>query len=231
MGRKIFVSYKYSEDNVRQFDDVMYYQKKPDTVRSYVNILEEYFKKRSDHVYKGETDDNDLSHLSEASIQNNLFDRIYDSTMTIVMISCGMKGWKKQKDQWIPREISYSLREQSRTTNNGCKLKSGRNALLAVVIPDRNGSYDYLFKYCLLCPRRCLTLNTGSLFQILVENTNNLKTNYIKKCRFANNIYRAESSYVTYVGWDNFISDYEKYISIAYNIQEHEDDYNIHVQL
>lgn len=134
MGQKIFVSYKYADDNVQQFS---YYG--TTTVRDYVTKFEEGIDKWSTSIYKGESDDEDLSYLSENSIWSKLKDRIYDSTVTVVFISPGMKeSWKPDKDQWIPWEIAFSLREQTRNDRT-----SHSNSLVCVVLPDRFGSYRY----------------------------------------------------------------------------------------
>ena len=42
--------------------------------------------------------------------------------------------WKKDRDQWIPWEVSYSLKETSRKNKNGDSVTSHSNAMLAVVI-------------------------------------------------------------------------------------------------
>ena len=91
MGRKIFVSYKYADSNVRQFTNLNSLYRQADTARSYVDLLEDYFKRNSDHIYKGESDGEDLSQLSDSSIRDKLYDRIYDSTVTILMLSPNMK--------------------------------------------------------------------------------------------------------------------------------------------
>ena len=112
MGRKIFVSYKYADSNVKQFTDLNSWYRQEDTARSYVDLIEEYLKNNSHHIYKGESDGEDLSQLSDSTIRDKLYDRIYDSTVTIVMLSPNMQdAYRKQKYQWIPQEISYSLRE------------------------------------------------------------------------------------------------------------------------
>ena len=61
MGHKIFISYKYADPNVRKITN--HWER--DTVRDYVDALEKYIKDKSDHVYKGESDGEDLSALTE----------------------------------------------------------------------------------------------------------------------------------------------------------------------
>lgn len=133
MGHKIFVSYKYHDSNVKNLPD-----NKQTQVHDYVDYIENEILS-DDHIYKGEKSDEDISHLSEEMIWKHLKDKIYDSTITIVLISPGMKEpGKWQRSQWIPWEIYYSLRE---TTRNG--RKSPNNAILAVILPDSDGSYEY----------------------------------------------------------------------------------------
>ena len=135
MGKKIFVSYKFADSDVRKITSDYFHT---DTVRDYVNKLEEKIGKSD--IYKGESDDNDLSQLTDDSIWNQLKQKIFDSSITIVLISPNMKTlWKTEKDQWIPQEISYSLKE---ITHNGTK-KSKSNALIYVILPDKYNSYDY----------------------------------------------------------------------------------------
>ena len=106
MGHKIFVSYKFADDQVKDLAG-----QQNSTVRDYVDELENYFDSSS-HIYKGESSGEDLSDLAEETIWSKLRDRIFDSTMTIVFISPGMKvSGAKEKDQWIPWEVSFSLRQ------------------------------------------------------------------------------------------------------------------------
>lgn len=172
MGYKIFVSYKYADDNVKNISGS--YSK--DTVRTYVNYLSEYIKDKSDHIYKGEGDNEDLSVLGEETIWAKLKNKIYDSTLTIIMISKGMREpGKKEKDQWIPWEISYSLKEISRKNINNIPVTSRSNALLAVILPDKDGLYDYFVSDKNCCSSGCRMYQTNVLFPIIKENN---KTRY-----------------------------------------------------
>lgn len=137
MGRKVFVSYKYKDYNVKTMANVT----QPTWPCDYVNYIRDNVLS-GDDIYKGEDSDEDISAWSETAIWNHLKDKIYDSSITIVLISPNMKvPGKWQRSQWIPWEISYSLRETTRNDRT-----SHNNAILAVILPDRNGSFDYYEK-------------------------------------------------------------------------------------
>lgn len=221
VGRKIFISYKYADDEVFSEDE----NKK--TVRDYVDEIEEKIDK-SDHIYKGESDGEDLSNLSEERIWELLKNRIYDSSITIVMISKNMKESNKpEKDQWIPREISYSLKEVNRINSKGDPIKSKTNAILAVVIPDKENSYDYYIEDNDCCLSKCRTLKTYTLFKILSKNMFNIKKPDKYKCDADSTIYRGYSSYIYSVKWEDFIKNMNKYLEIAEKNQANINDYDV----
>ena len=149
MGRKIFISYKYKDNDVKELKNVT----GPTWPCDYVSYIENAILS-ADDIYKGEGSDDDLSDWDEDKIWNHLKDKIYDSSITIVLISPNMKEpGKWQRSQWIPWEISYSLRKTTRKDRT-----SQRNAILAVVLPDKKGSFDYY---------------KGNLFPILKSNIDN----------------------------------------------------------
>lgn len=223
MGKKIFVSYKYADDQVEHLGN----DDSTTTVRDYVTALEDSIDS-SDHIYKGEHDDEDLSQLEDDTIWEKLKDKIYDSTVTVVFISPGMRDTsKKDRDQWIPWEISYSLKETSRKNKNGDPITSKSNAMLAVVLPDTEGKYSYYLNENNCCTVRCITHYTGKLFSILKNN----KFNYTKKKKYAcdkdKEIWQGTCSYIEAVKWCDFKKNINFYIDKAIDRQANIDDYDI----
>lgn len=133
-GHKIFVSYKYHDSNVKEIPTAT----QPTWPCDYVDRIQKNILSKDD-IYKGEESGEDISDWSDNRIWEHLKNKIYDSSVTIVLISPNMREpFKSQKAQWIPWEIAYSLRETTRNDRT-----SHNNAILAVILPDRNGSYAY----------------------------------------------------------------------------------------
>ena len=223
MGHKIFVSYKYHDSNVKKITNNYFSN---DTVRDYVDLLQNYFDS-GDDIYKGESDGEDLSNLSDETIWNRLKDRIYDSTLTIVMISPNMKTGQNERDQWIPWEISYSLKEVSRKNKAGNDVISKSNAILALIVPDRNGSYSYYTENRNCCNSGCRTLKTDRLFTILKKNMFNKKKLEKWQCNANDIIYSGDCSYIISVKWDDFTHNPQQFIEKAFLLQNSIEQYEI----
>ncbi|WP_118775580.1 TIR domain-containing protein [Haemophilus haemolyticus] len=205
MGRKIFISYKYSDSAVKQFrpHDIFH----TTTARDYVDILQAKLNRDGIHINKGEKDDESLADFKDDTIQGKLADKIFDSSVTVVLLSPNMKEeWVSENDQWIPWEIAYSLRNKTRAFN-----KSKRNAILLVALPDINGCYEY-------------TNQTGFLFNIIQKNLNNLQYPY-PATKLRNGI--CSQSYMLRCNWDQFISNVNGWIDAAVEIKENADKYRI----
>lgn len=115
MGRKIFISYKYHDSLVQDLAGV----DKDTTARDYVDTLQALLD-AEDNVNKGEKDCESLKGFTEEQIEDRLRDKIFDSSVTIVVLSPGMRDDTPEKEQWIPWEVAYSLR---RKTRDGVKRK------------------------------------------------------------------------------------------------------------
>ena len=221
MRKKIFISYKYADSLVDKLPNVPFFEET--TVRNYVDEIQEMIDE-GDHINKGENDDEDMSSLADSTIGSKLGDKIFDSTVTLILISKGMKTNEPEKEQWIPWEVSYSLREQSRQEQN-----SKTNAILALVLPDENGSYEYFITHNTECGSR--TLNTSILFDILKSNMFNIKNPDTSECN-GKTLYNGYSSYIHSVKWSEFLQyGINKYIDVAVNNYKNRDDFEIRKNL
>lgn len=170
-------------------------------------------------------DGEDLSDFKESTIASKLRDKIFDSSITIVMISKGMKAFlKHESDQWIPWEISYSLKEHSR---NG--RTSRANAILAIILPDESGYYDYYIEEGTFTNCNCRILKTGFLFKIMQQNMFNIKYPTYNNCtdHTGSPSYIVESSYIKSVKWCDFIKNISYYLELSIKIRENIEGYSI----
>lgn len=90
MARKVFVSYKYADSSVASISNGYSWYNKS-TVRDYVDLIENRMGNTNCAYYKGERNNQDLSYLTEDMIWEKLKDKIYDSSVTIVLISPNMR--------------------------------------------------------------------------------------------------------------------------------------------
>ena len=219
MGRKIFVSYKYWDSKVQCLGLNV-----QTTARHYVDELQGLLEEHG-HINKGEQDGDSLADFRDSTIETKLRDKIYDSSITIVLISKAMKSSDPEADQWIPWEIAYSLKEHSR---NGIVSRS--NAILGVVLPDETGSYAYYIEddSCKHCKSR--TLKTHILFEVLKENMFNSKSPEHVSCSShagGGTVYTGNHSYIPSIKWSEFCVDVKKYIELAELINENIKDYSL----
>lgn len=223
MGRKIFITYKYGDIQVEKLSSVG--DDQSTRVRHYVDSLQDLLESE-DHINKGEADDESLADFKDSTIESKLRHKIYDSSITIVIVSKGMKEYGvSQKDQWMPWEIGYSLKEHARGERT-----SYTNAMLAVALPDEYGSYEYFIveNSCANC--KCRTLKTDFLFQIMRDNMFNIKKPERNDCSYHlpnSRPYTGEFSYIPAVKWSDFVGDINASIDRAFAIHEIIDDYHI----
>ena len=220
-SKKIFVSYKYKDWNVLPLleytptEDTGYLH----TPRHYVDKIIEVLS--TDHIYKGELGGESMGDLADDTIDSKLKEKIFDSSVTVVLISPNMFDRSTpEKDQWIPNEISYSLRYKTRGDRT-----STPNAMIAVVLPDRNGSYDYAVLH-----QNCVTSwQTDTYFTILNENMFNRKTKNQQPCSTCGNYHHFGNnhSYIHPVKWSDFIGGHNYYINHVLSLRENLHDFDI----
>lgn len=223
MGNKIFVSYKYSDWQVASLP-----KHSVTRARHYVDELQGALSE-ADHINKGEDDGESLADFTDGYIASKLRDKIYDSSLTVVLLSRGMKeNGKAEEDQWIPWEISYSLRAQTR---NG--RQSQPNGVLAVVLPDQSESYAWYFKekHCAHC--NSTMLQTGQLFSILKENMFNAKEKERGTCENheSGTSYMGDHSYIRSVKWGDFMANITRHLNKTIELRDRIDEFNITKQI
>lgn len=235
MGRKVFVSYKYKDTDVKRLENIPWWRSTK--VRDYVDILEEKIGK--DNVYCGEHSNEDLSGFSEDYIWEHLKDKIFPTSVTVVLISPQMKEpHSYDKSQWIPWEIRYSLREYSRSIDSDNQRNTSHtshtNGFVAVVLPDSNGSYSYMLEHHNCCSSTCKLIHTDKLFWIIQKNMFNIKNPDKNICQQGDTIYHGLCSYIPITTWDTFIKDEDSinfWLEYAVNIRNHKDDFDLHLDV
>lgn len=193
MAHKTFISYKYSEAQ-RLRDD----------------IIESLGDDAA--YYKGETSDSpDLTDTTTENIKKNLRDMMYDTSVTIVIISPHMK-----ESKWIDWEIEYCLKDNTR------KGRTSHNNGVVGVIMKYNGGYDW-FKYSYVNSDGCRV--TGYYSEKVYDIINNNRFNQdpvVYSCEICQTVDALTGSYIAYVTEGDFLSNPSKYIDNAYDKSEND---------
>jgi len=233
MGRKVFVSYKYKDEKVAKLQDayyeavnnVMQWNFRNTRVRDYVDLLQD--KIGRSNINLGEKDGESLEDFSDEKIETLLKQRIRQCSITIILISKGMREtYKSEKDQWIPWEVSYSIR----VVPTGGNTKQ-MNAVLGIVLPDETGNYNWYYTSNPLC--NSITHHTGQLFKILHNNMFNILEKEFRECNGTKIHTKPEPSFIKTVKWDDFMSgnNYSNYIDKAIEIKDDAESYDVHINL
>lgn len=193
-------------------------------VRDYVDYLQE--KIGSDHINLGEKDGESLENFSDSTIETSLKKKIAQCSITIVLISKGMKTNDAEKSQWIPWEISYSLRTVP-TSGNTKQM----NAVLGVILPDDTGKYDWYYTSNPIC--YSVTHHTEQLFKILKDNMFNIIEKRFKECNGSQIHITNEPSFIKTVKWDEFMhnDNYNYYIEKSVEIKNSAMLYNVCINM
>lgn len=199
MAHKTFISYKYSEAQ---------------------DLRDRIIKALGDDAsyYQGETSDSpDLTDTSTENIKKNLKDMMYDTSVTIVIISPHIK-----ESKWIDWEIEYCLKNITRKNRT-----SHTNGVVGVIMKV-NGGYDW-FKYTSTKPDGCSVTNyyDSKVYDIINNNRYNQypKVYSCNQCKCVNAL---TGSYIAFVEEDEFLSNPQKYINNAYDKSEKDaEGYNL----
>ena len=219
MSRKIFVSYKYADRSVAPLGAEITFGE-PTECRHYVSRLQQILDV-NDHIYKGENDGEPLSQFTDDTIASKLRDKIFDSSVTIVLLSKNMKDASMDEGaQWIPWEIAYSLKEITRQDRT-----SKTNAMLAIAIPDQNYDYSHAVKH-----HPCVTeWQTHSFFNMLSRNMFNRRNANLNTCAGCLNKHHIGSnhSYIHPVKWCDFETNPNIYIEHAITLRDAQHEFDL----
>jgi hypothetical protein len=193
MAHKTFISYKYSESqNLRD------------------RIIDALGKDAT--YYKGETSESpDLTDATTEYIKQVLRDMMYDTSVTILILSPNMK-----KSKWIDWEIEYCLKKITRKGRT-----SQRNGIVAV-ISKVNGDYSWL-KYSKIQDDGHVNLlyHTSKLYDIINNNRYN-QSPKVYSCSSCKSVDQLNGSYIAFVEEEEFLSNPQKYIDNAFDKSEND---------
>lgn len=195
MARKTFISYKYSEAQ---------------------DLRDEILKSLGDDAvyYQGETSDSaDLTDTTTDNIKNNLKDMMFNTSVTIVIISPSIK-----QSKWIDWEIEYCLKRIKR------KDRTSQTNGVVGVIQKVNGSYDW-FKALNTQSDGCTSSSYSEtlVYDIISKNRYNQNPK-VYSCDTCKTINALTGSYISYIREEDFLKNPDKYIENAFEKSEKEDD-------
>jgi hypothetical protein len=187
VAHKTFISYKYSEA-----------QELRDNIITALGDDAQY--------YKGETSDSpDLTDTTTENIKKHLKDMIWETSVTIVIISPNIK-----KSKWINWEIEYSLKDISRND------KTSRSNGIVGVVMKYNGGYEWLRRKEINQDGHISTFtDKKKLYPIIINNrcNQNPKQYLCKKCKTIDPLI---GSYISLIDEEIFLSSPQKYIDNAF---------------
>lgn len=193
MAHKTFISYKYSEST---------------------DLRDRIIEKMGEDAkyYKGEDGyTEDMSDLKADTIKKKLRDMMYDTSVTIIILSP-----KMTESKWIDWEIEYCLKDETRKDRT-----SHKNGLVGV-IKKVNGNYDWFKEKGTDCHGTSITkYKMDKVFDIISNNHFNSKPEqwHCDKCKTYDYM---NGSYITFVEEDDFINNIDEYINNAYDKSEND---------
>ena len=195
MAHKTFISYKYSEA-----------QKLRDKI---IDALKE-----DARFYNGETSDSpDLTDKATSTIKKNLTDMMFETSVTILIISPHIK-----ESKWIDWEIEYCLKKISR------KERTSHVSGIVGVIQKVNGSYDWFkHKNHYDDGHEYWTYEESYLYDIIKNNRYNQNPKV-----YSNDKHKTvdwlTGSYISFVEEEVFLNNPTRFINNAFDKSENDGD-------
>lgn len=162
--------------------------------------------------YRGETSESpDLTDTSTENIKKNLKDMMYDTSVTIVILSPNMT-----ESKWIDWEIEYCLKNMVRKNR-----MSHTNGVVGVIMKV-DGGYSWFKKTGTNCHgNSTVSYEMRKVFNIISENhfNSNPEQWHCEKCKTYDWL---NGSYIAFVEEADFLADPQKYIDNAYDKSEND---------
>mgnify|MGYP003313858916 CR=1 FL=1 len=188
MANKVFISFRFSDGN------------------KYKEELSSIFSNDVEVINCSENEDR--SNLSEPTIQKYLYDKLKNTSVTVVLITpeavSHQKNAEGKYDDWMHDEIRYSLEDRE---NNRC------NGLIGVYVPEAENSI--LKKTtCNKCTKKCKLTSVYDFENLVRKNMMNVYPGYKKNP--CDGVYDSDyDSYCTLVSYEDFKENYLDYIKKA----------------
>lgn len=202
MARRVFISFRYSDG------------------ANYKKELSQLFDDETEIINCSENEDR--SNMSEETIKKYLYSKLKRTSVTIIIITPEAISHKKdcwgRYDDWMYDEIRYSLEDRE---DNRC------NGIVAVYVPEAKAM---LIQENI---HKCQTCNTEKTINTILNVDNLFRKNMmnVKKSHKTNpcdGVYDSvKDSYCSLVSWDDFKTNYIKYIENAEDKRDHTDKYNL----
>lgn len=193
MANKVFISFRFSDGN--------------EIKEALVNKFEEldYTINKSENVNRSE--------MSDETIQKYLYDKLKDTSLTVVLITPqavehNLDYWGNI-DDWMYDEIRYSLEDRMGNRTNAMIMVYTEDAK-DLVIADQNTDVTIVSEF----------------FNLARKNMMNVKSD--KKLEPRHGLYNSlEDCYVSLVSYDLFLEDPKKYIDNAISKRDRKNDFNL----
>ncbi len=203
MKRKAFVSFRFADGS------------------EYKDEIIELLTKKDLIIDKSESVDR--SHMSEESIQEYLYEKLRDTSITIVILTPKAINYKKdwisgKYDDWLYDELRYSLYERKGNT---------LNAVIAIYTEDSKSTLMYTTtKTCNECNKEHKSSTINDFENLVRKNMMNVKAQYKKNP--CTGYYDSEyDSYISLVPYNDFKSNPKYYMDIALEKRSQSNNYDI----
>lgn len=206
MTTKVFISFRFSDGKEIKDDLVDLF----DGSTEVINMSE----------------DIDRSEMSEETIKNYLYDKLKDTSVTIVLITSNAviynKDWFGNYDDWLYDELRYSLEDRNNNSTNGVVAIYTEDAESKIL---ENSTHS-----CSHCNEVKSCKYLKNFDNLSRKNMLNIKPNYKKNT--CENLYDEEyDSYITLVSLNDFKNNYIRYIENAKDKRERLNEFNIYKQM